>query len=141
MEFFTTVDFTTPEETIKSVKTALLTNKVVHLRGISNTLDKRVYFEKLADSLGKYWNLNEDLETGKSVEGRWIEIAYDPAEPNRYRSSNTRQPMHTDASYQPIENNIQYLLRFARSYGRGHCFSGYQNVDCRHAIRWPAGIN
>lgn len=110
LTFISTVKFSTPEGTIEEVKKRFQDSKVIHMVGIPDTLDKKAYFEKLADSMGKYYDVNEDLESGSIQKGRWIDITYDPKVPDRYRSSNTRQPLHTDASYYPIENNMQYFF-------------------------------
>ena len=110
MKFICSIKFTTPDETIEIVRQALTEYKVIHLYGIPENLDRLSYFERLSDAIGKYFDLNEDLETGKIQEGRWIDITFDPQVPNRYRSSNTHQPLHTDASYLPIENNIQFFF-------------------------------
>lgn len=116
MEFFRAVPFTSPEETTRNIKSALANTKVVQLLSAPPEIDMKQFFEGLADSIGNYYDVNEDLETGGIQEGRWIDITYDPNVPNRYRSSNTRQPLHTDASYYPIDNNIQYFYCASHAY-------------------------
>ncbi len=109
MEFLNRVNFTTKEDTIDQVKNSLQRYKVTLLQNIPDTLDKRSYFEKLADSIGNYYDVSEDLGSGEIQNGRWVDITFDPQFPNRYRSSKTRFHLHTDASYYPIQNNMQYF--------------------------------
>lgn len=109
MQFLNHINFTTEEETIQLIKNSLQKNKVTHLRQIPGTINKRSYFEKLADSIGNYYDVSEDLDSGQIQNGRWVDITFDTRFPDRYRSSKTRFHLHTDASYYPIDNNMQYF--------------------------------
>lgn len=109
MEFLNYVDFSTKENTIQQVKNSLQHYKVTLLKNIPDAIDKRSYFETLADSIGQYYDVSEDLGSGEIQNGRWVDITFDPQFPDRYRSSKTRFHLHTDGSYYPIENNMQYF--------------------------------
>lgn len=99
MNFFQQVVYTTPEETIQNVKEAVQNNKLVYLSDFREDLPVHDFYSKLSETIGRIHAADEDLATGQMTGNRWIDITYDPQIPDRYRSSNTRQPLHTDDSY------------------------------------------
>ncbi|WP_128548583.1 TauD/TfdA family dioxygenase [Larkinella soli] len=113
MNYFQRVTYTTPEETIQNVKEAVLSSKLVHLADFpSNTPVDQVheFYSQLSETIGRIHAADEDIATGKATGNRWIDITFDPNIPDRYRSSNTRQPMHTDDSY--VELNGEEAVNF-----------------------------
>jgi alpha-ketoglutarate-dependent taurine dioxygenase len=84
-------------------------NKVVVLRNYTLEEDPLEFFTKLTDKIGFNYGIGEDLKTGKPTEKRWVDITYDPEVPDKYRSAPVAQPLHTDASYEAIHDNIQYF--------------------------------
>ncbi|GAA4407789.1 hypothetical protein GCM10023187_28850 [Nibrella viscosa] len=99
MNFFQQLTYTTPDETIQNVREAVLNNKLVYLQGFKEDLPVHDFYTRLSETIGKIHAAGEDIATGQATGSRWIDITYDPQIPDRYRSSNTRQPLHTDDSY------------------------------------------
>lgn len=110
MNFFKKVTYTTLDETIQNVKEAVLNNRVVHLAGFKEDLPLHDFYSRLSETIGKIHAADEDIATGQQTGNRWIDITYDPQIPDRYRSSNTRQPLHTDDSY--VELNGEEAVNF-----------------------------
>ncbi|NEO21424.1 TauD/TfdA family dioxygenase [Moorena sp. SIO4A5] len=94
---------------MKAIQVALEQYKLVHLVGFDFQLPIHEFFTLLSDSLGWVIDMDEDKKTGKKTGERWIDISYDPAQPNKYRSSNTRQPLHTDNSYLNHHDAVNYF--------------------------------
>jgi alpha-ketoglutarate-dependent taurine dioxygenase len=117
MEFFKKIEFTTAEETIANLKQAITRYKVIHLSGYQLPIPIQQFYTELSDSIGDIFNEDEDLLTGERKENRWIDISYDPAVQDRYRSSNTRQPLHTDDSYVELgdEKSLQFFFCESRA--------------------------
>jgi hypothetical protein len=99
MEYFKRIEFTTANETISNLKNAISQYKVIHLSGYNLSIPIQEFYTNLSDSIGEIFNEDEDILTGERKDNRWIDISYDPDLQDRYRSSNTRQPLHTDDSY------------------------------------------
>lgn len=111
MKFFTQIQFgPSIDVSIDRIKAAITTHKVVHLSGYNLDMPMHEFYTLLSDSVGEIFNEDEDLLTGERKENRWIDISFDPEIPDRYRSSNTRQPLHTDDSY--VELGDQKSLQF-----------------------------
>ena len=110
MNFFQQVIYTTPEETIQNVKEAVQNNKLVYLSDFREDLPVHDFYSKLSETIGRIHAADEDIATGQQTGNRWIDITYDPQIPDRYRSSNTRQPLHTDDSY--VELNGEEAVNF-----------------------------
>ena len=106
MNFFATVAYTTLDETIQNVKQAVLANKVVHLSDFKPDLPVHEFYSRLSETIGKIHAADEDIATGQQTGNRWIDITYNPEIPDRYRSSNTRQPLHTDDSYVELYDEV-----------------------------------
>ena len=75
------------------------------------------FYTNLSDSIGEIFNEDEDILTGERKDNRWIDISYDPDLQDRYRSSNTRQPLHTDDSYVELgdEKSLQFFFCESRA--------------------------
>jgi len=87
---------------------ALLETKVVVLRKC-NTHTKH-FFETLVSSMGRLVSIDEDLISGKPTGEMWIDIKYDPSVQGRYRATSSAQPLHTDASYLDIHDNVMFFF-------------------------------
>jgi hypothetical protein len=88
MNFYKKIEYTTPESTQKAIQAALEDYKLVHLVGLNLQLSAHEFYTGLSNYLGWVIDMDEDKETGKKTGNRWIDISYDPAQPNKYRSSN-----------------------------------------------------
>ena len=134
MNFFTRVIYTTPEKTIQNVKKAVLNHTVVHLAGFREDQPLHDFYSRLSETMGRIHAADEDLTTGKPTGNRWIDITYDPNVPDRYRSSNTRQPLHTDDSYVELYGeeavNFFYCASRAKIGGATIFFSLAELIEC-----------
>jgi alpha-ketoglutarate-dependent taurine dioxygenase len=116
MDFYKKITYSTPELTKEQVQTAIETHKLVHIVNFDHQIPIHQFYTDLSDALG--W-VDEDKETGN----RWIDISYDPTQPDKYRSSNTRQPLHTDNSYLNHYDAVNYFYCVAQaSLGGGTIF-------------------
>lgn len=84
-------------------------NKVVVLRSSTNEDSSLNYFEPFCEQVGSIIDLDEDLKSGVPTGKRWIDITYDPAITDRYRTAPVAQPLHTDYSYIDIPDVIQFI--------------------------------
>jgi len=134
MNFFKKVPYTTLDETIQNVKEAVLSNRVVHLAGFREELPVHEFYSRLSETIGKIHAADEDIATGQQTGNRWIDITYDPQIPDRYRSSNTRQPLHTDDSYVELNGeeavNFFYCASRAKIGGATTFFELSELVEC-----------
>ena len=134
MNFFKQVSYTTLDETIQNVKEAVLNNCVVHLAGFKEELPVHEFYSRLSETIGKIHAADEDISTGQQTGNRWIDITYDPQIPDRYRSSNTRQPLHTDDSYVELNGeeavNFFYCASRAKIGGATTFFELSELVEC-----------
>ncbi len=134
MNFFKKVSYTTLDETIQNVKEAVLSNRVVHLAGFKEELPVHEFYSRLSETIGKIHAADEDIATGQQTGNRWIDITYDPQIPDRYRSSNTRQPLHTDDSYVELNGeeavNFFYCASRAKIGGATTFFELSELVEC-----------
>jgi alpha-ketoglutarate-dependent taurine dioxygenase len=122
MEFYKKIKFTTPDETKEAVGDLLQKYKLVHLIDCDSNLNLHDYFTELSDFLGLVINMDEDRITGERTGKRWIDIAYDPEYPDKYRSSNTRQPLHTDNSYLNHHDAVNYFYCLSQAQVGGATF-------------------
>jgi len=134
MNCFKKVSYTTLDETIQNVKEAVLNNRVVHLAGFKEELPVHEFYSRLSETIGKIHAADEDIATGQQTGNRWIDITYDPQIPDRYRSSNTRQPLHTDDSYVELNGeeavNFFYCASRAKIGGATTFFELSELVEC-----------
>jgi alpha-ketoglutarate-dependent taurine dioxygenase len=112
MQFFKQIsnDKAAPAE----VRSLLEDTKVVLLTGYRGP-DLFDFYDRLSDEIGQWAPMDEDLGTGQKTGAKWIEIKYDPRFPDSYRHSSTRQPLHTDGSYESNAPKVSffYCLRSA----------------------------
>ena len=99
MEFFKEIVYKNHLETPEEIREAVPQYKVIQLSGYTFDIPADEFYSQLAEKIGKVHAADEDIASGKATGNRWIDITYDPNIPDRYRSSNTRQPLHTDDSY------------------------------------------
>ncbi|MBD2451078.1 TauD/TfdA family dioxygenase [Nostoc sp. FACHB-152] len=122
MEFYKKIEFTSPEQTKKDIQEAIEKYKIVHFVGFDFQIDIHDYFTEISDCLGLVIDMDEDKDTGKRTGQRWIDISYDPARPNKYRSSKTRQPLHTDNSYLNHHDAVNYFYCLSQAQVGGATF-------------------
>ena len=91
------------------IRDLLETTKVVLLTGYR---DDNVFkfYDNLSNEIGQWAAMDEDLQTGQKTGAKWIDIKYDPAFPNSYRHSSTRQPLHTDGSYESRAPDVSFFF-------------------------------
>lgn len=99
MEFIKEIVYKNHIDTPEEIREAVPQYKVLHLSGYNFDIPAEEFYTQLSEKIGKIHAADEDISTGKATGNRWIDITYDPNIPDRYRSSNTRQPLHTDDSY------------------------------------------
>jgi alpha-ketoglutarate-dependent taurine dioxygenase len=122
MEFYKRIEFTSLEQTKKDIQEAIEKYKLVHFVGFDFQIDIHDYFTEISDCLGLVIDMDEDKDTGKRTGQRWIDISYDPARPNKYRSSKTRQPLHTDNSYLNHHDAVNYFYCLSQAQVGGATF-------------------
>jgi alpha-ketoglutarate-dependent taurine dioxygenase len=117
MKFYKKLLYTNAAETSQELKQAIKEYKVVHVAEFKHDMPIEDFYSQLSEVLGVPHSADEDLLTGKRLENRWIDIAYDPMIQDRYRTSNTRQPLHTDDSYVELygEKAIQFFYCKSRA--------------------------
>lgn len=116
MKFFKEISY--KKGVAREIRGLLETTKIVLLTGhCGNSLLE--FYDNLSDEIGHWAAMDEDLKTGQKTGAKWIEIRYDPKFPNSYRHSSTRQPLHTDGSYesQAPEVSFFFCLRAAAEGG------------------------
>jgi alpha-ketoglutarate-dependent taurine dioxygenase len=109
MQFFKRIEYLNAENASKELKEAITEYKAIHLANFTNDIEPHQFYEKISEEIGVVHNTDEDKITGELTGERWIEIAFDPEIPNRYRSSKTKQPLHTDDSYIPLAGTITFF--------------------------------
>ena len=97
MDFFRDVSFRPGVGA--EIRELLETTKVVVLTGYRGG-DLLAFYDQVSDEIGTWVPMDEDLGTGNKTGAKWIEIRYDPQFPDSFRHSATRQPLHTDGSYE-----------------------------------------
>ena len=113
--------------------------KVLVLRGprccemscLPNNQLHQIYTE-IAESIGELVPMEECLQTGNKNGELWTDIQYNPSIENSYRHSNTRQPFHTDGSYESDAPNIScFYCMVAAKQGGATTFLDYDELlDC-----------
>lgn len=99
MNFFKKITYTNKDYAFEQLKKCIHDFQLIHLSEFTFDTKPEEFYGNVSDNLGLIQPIDEDKKTGKLTGQRWIDITYDPAEPNKYRSSKTRQPFHTDDSY------------------------------------------
>ena len=75
----------------------------------SSRLSDDFWIDQISD-IGEMCPMKEDLDTGNKTGDFWTDIKYDANYPNTYLHSNTRQPLHTDGSYESKAPNITFFF-------------------------------
>ena len=106
MNFFKEISY--KKGVAAEVRALLETTKIVLLTGCpSSSLFE--FYDRLSDEIGQWAPMDEDLQTEQKTGSKWIEIKYDPAFPDSYRHSSTRQPLHTDGSYESRAPDVTFF--------------------------------
>lgn len=115
LNFLHEVDYESINYDSSIARDLLKKNKVLVLRNYTLKQDISEWFDIFSEELGTIINMDEDLYTGEPTGKRWISISYDKSNPDKYRSAPVRQPLHTDYSYIPVDNNIQFFFCKSRA--------------------------
>jgi alpha-ketoglutarate-dependent taurine dioxygenase len=91
----------------KTIKEMLSHYKVIVARQASS--DEGFWIDQVSD-VGELVPMKEDPSTGNKTGDFWIDIKYDLKFPNTFLHSNTRQPLHTDGSYEAVSPNITFFF-------------------------------
>jgi alpha-ketoglutarate-dependent taurine dioxygenase len=107
MKFLEEIPYT--KGVASKIRDLLETTKVVLLTGYrgGNLFE---FYDRLSNEIGQWAAMDEDLKTGQKTGAKWIEIKYDPELPNSYRHSSTRQPLHTDGSYESRAPEVSFFF-------------------------------
>src|SRR5258708_36243149 len=107
MKFLEEIPYT--QGVAAKIRALLEKTKVVLLTGYrgDNLFD---FYDNLSNEIGHRAAMDEDLRTGWKTGAKWIEIKYDPQFPNSYRHSSTRQPLHTDGSYESKSPEVSFFF-------------------------------
>lgn len=54
--------------------------------------------------------VDEDANTGRSLDNLWSNVEFDPERQNRFRHSRSAQPLHTDGSYVPDSPSLVVMF-------------------------------
>lgn len=106
MDFFREVTYKPGVEV--QIKDLLQTTKIVVLTSCTRE-DLFQFYDRLSNEIGEWAPMDENLQTEKKTGDKWIEIKYDPQFPNSYRHSSTRQPLHTDGSYENHAAEVSFF--------------------------------
>jgi alpha-ketoglutarate-dependent taurine dioxygenase len=107
MKFLAEIPYT--KGVASKIRELLETTKVVLLTGYrGNSLFE--FYDSLSNEIGQWAAMDEDLQTGQKTGAKWIEIKYDPEFPNSYRHSSSRQPLHTDGSYESSAPEVSFFF-------------------------------
>lgn len=103
MNYYKKIEYINRDHAFEQLKSCLNDFQLIHLAGFTFDIKPEEFYGSVSDRLGLIQPIDEDKKTGRLTGERWIDISFDPAEPNKYRSSKTRQPFHTDDSYIEVE--------------------------------------
>jgi alpha-ketoglutarate-dependent taurine dioxygenase len=100
------------------IKNMLKSTKVIHVTNI-NVENVHDLYENACKTIGKIIPMEEDLVTGNKTQCLWTDIRYLPKVSDSFSHSNTRQPLHTDGSYESNAPNISmfYCIEQAKFGG------------------------
>lgn len=139
MEFFTTYAYRPDPDFPEEFKTVLQGHKVVHLTDVPGPGPYGPIYARLAAAAGGFLNKNEVTETAEMVSDEWLDIRYDPEKVYSFRHSDTRQPLHTDGSYTPLDFDVIFFFcEQAAEYGGATTFIDGPEVLEYLQIREPA---
>lgn len=115
MNFFLEISYQDIDYSGSKLRELLKTNKVIVLRDYKLDTPISEWFDKFSEDIGEIFDMDEDINTGNPTGKRWISISYDENHPDKYRTAPVRQPLHTDYSYIPVDNNIQFFYCVSRA--------------------------
>ena len=95
------------------------------------------FWYNLAGRIGRLVGMDEDQNTGDKTGKFWIDIRYDAQFPDQFLHSNTRQPLHTDGSYEANAPNISFFYCIqSATFGGATTFLDLAILrDCLHVER------
>ena len=93
------------EVSSKEITDAIKDHKVLLVRNES----EEKYLE-VASKIGKMIPIYEDATTGNKTGGVFTDIKYDPQKSSSFSFSSTRQPFHTDGSYEKNAPDITFFF-------------------------------
>jgi len=99
MNYFKRIDYKNFSNAVEKLQESITNYQLIHLANFTSDVTREEFYRSVSDTLGEPQPIDEDKKTGSLTGERWIDITFNPAEPDKYRSSNTRQPFHTDDSY------------------------------------------
>lgn len=103
MKYFKKIDYKNNINAVNELKSGIPDYQLIHLSNHTFDIPAAEFYSIVSDQLGEIQPVDEDKKTGTLTGERWIDITFDPEEQNKYRSSKTRQPFHTDDSYIEIK--------------------------------------
>lgn len=113
-------------EIIQKINKILLQNKIVKIS--SDSIKYENIFLNLATSLGKLMPMEENATTGNKTGNLFVDIKYQPNKSDSFLHTNTRQPFHTDGSYEFNAPDLTFFFcKKPAKYGGATIF--IQNLD------------
>lgn len=132
MQFLKKIEYINSSNALAELKINLATHELIHIANFTFDVPAEEFYKSASDQLGIIHAIDEDKATGALTGERWIDITFDPAEPNKYRSANVRQPFHTDDSYIEIpgaEGRVTFFYCVAQaSKGGATTFLTSENI-------------
>lgn len=114
------------QETTLKVKNILLQDKIVKIS--SDSLKYENIFLNLAMQLGKLMPMEENIITGNKTGKLLVDIKYQPTKSKSFLHNDTRQPFHTDGSYEYNAPDLTlFFCKKPAKYGGATIF--IQNID------------
>jgi len=110
MNFVTYINYTDVYDDSDYLSYCIRTSKVLVIknhRSITSVIDDTT---RSVSKFGRMVNIDEDLKSGKTTDQLFMEISFDPEQQFQYRTAKSHQPLHTDFSYLPVNNTIQFLM-------------------------------
>lgn len=121
-----TLNKTINSEKILKIKNILLQEKIVQIS--SDSIKYEEIFLDLAKKLGKLMPMEENMVTGDKTGNLFVNIKYQPNKSVSFLHSDTRQPFHTDGSYESNAPELTFFFcKKPAKYGGATIF--IQNLD------------
>lgn len=102
-----------PKEGAKRISHILTRCKIVHVTRPEGNFND--YYYEMAPLIGELVPMEENLSTGDKTGDLFTDIVYNPHIDNSFRHSSTRQPLHTDGSYEADAPNISFFYCIAKA--------------------------
>ena len=110
-----------PDRVGETILAALATSSILHLRPVDSTADRLAFWADVARAVGTIDLRHESSDTHLRFESVWWDVQYDPAHPNTYRHSKTRQPLHTDSAFHDDPSDATMFVCEAPARAGGAC--------------------